>query len=162
MSIEASAAPIETPTPDLRGAGVGRRFLATLVDGIVFFVVVLGFFAVWGESGGCDSAFNLTITSGDDTNSVCGAPAGFYGLLIFGYYVVLEKLFGATLGKLLLGLRVRSLADEPVSWGAAIIRTILRVIDGILVYLVAAIAVWSSARNQRLGDMAAKTLVLRR
>lgn len=46
--------------------------------------------------------------------------------------------------------------------GAAIIRTLLRIIDGIAVYLVGAIFVWTSPRKQRLGDRVAKTLVIKK
>lgn len=46
--------------------------------------------------------------------------------------------------------------------GAAAIRTVLRIIDGLFSYLVAFITVLASAKRQRLGDMAAHTLVVRR
>jgi uncharacterized RDD family membrane protein YckC len=41
------------------------------------------------------------------------------------------------------------------------IRTILRIIDGIFFYLVAFICVVATKQKQRLGDMAAGTLVVR-
>jgi uncharacterized RDD family membrane protein YckC len=44
---------------------------------------------------------------------------------------------------------------------AAAIRSVLRLVDGLFSYLVAFIAVLASAKNQRLGDMAAHTLVVR-
>jgi uncharacterized RDD family membrane protein YckC len=42
-----------------------------------------------------------------------------------------------------------------------VLRTVLRLIDGILGYLVAFIVVLASDRRRRLGDMVAKTLVVR-
>jgi uncharacterized RDD family membrane protein YckC len=48
----------------------------------------------------------------------------------------------------------------PVTRNAAAIRTLMRVIDGQLIYLVAAIAVLASPGRQRLGDMVAKTFVI--
>jgi uncharacterized RDD family membrane protein YckC len=39
---------------------------------------------------------------------------------------------------------------------------VLRLIDGIFAYLVGFIAIQISSKNQRLGDMAANTLVVRK
>ena len=44
---------------------------------------------------------------------------------------------------------------------AAAIRTVLRLVDGLFSYLVAFITVVISSKRQRLGDMAANTLVVR-
>ena len=46
--------------------------------------------------------------------------------------------------------------------GVAAIRTILRLIDGLFGYLVGFIVVLASSKRQRLGDMAAHTLVIRK
>jgi uncharacterized RDD family membrane protein YckC len=43
----------------------------------------------------------------------------------------------------------------------AILWTVLRIIDGLFAYLVGFIVVLSSDRRRRLGDMAARTLVVR-
>ena len=45
---------------------------------------------------------------------------------------------------------------------AAAIKTVLRIVDGFFSFLVAFIAVLASHKNQRLGDMAAHTLVVRK
>ncbi len=64
---------------------------------------------------------------------------------------------------MLLGIEVVREETEVVpGFGAAAIRTLLRLVDGFFFYLVAFIAVLASAKNQRLGDMAARTLVVRR
>jgi uncharacterized RDD family membrane protein YckC len=39
---------------------------------------------------------------------------------------------------------------------------VLRIVDGLLAYLVAFVTVLISTKNQRLGDMAAHTLVVRK
>ena len=44
----------------------------------------------------------------------------------------------------------------------AAIRTVLRLIDGLFFYLVGFVSVLASGKNQRLGDMAAHTLVVRK
>jgi len=45
---------------------------------------------------------------------------------------------------------------------AAAVRTVLRTVDGFFSYLVASVAVLASRNNQRIGDMAARTLVVRK
>ena len=50
---------------------------------------------------------------------------------------------------------------EPLDWQASIVRNLMRIVDGFCFYLVAAITVWVSKRKQRLGDMAAHTLVVK-
>ena len=59
-----------------------------------------------------------------------------------------------------MGLRVVKEDGGKLDWGASIIRNILRIIDGFAFYLVGAIVVWVSKKKQRLGDMAAHTLVV--
>jgi len=64
---------------------------------------------------------------------------------------------------MLLGIKVvREDNGEVPGLGAATIRTLLRIIDGLFSYLVAFVAVLVSAKRQRLGDMAAHTLVVRK
>lgn len=130
-------------------AGVFRRFLAVLIDGIL--LMVLGWLIALG--GG---------TAGATGFSVEGAPAGLFFLVALAYYTVMEKTQGATLGKKAVGLKVvKADGSGDIDWPAAIIRNVMRIIDGFAFYLVAAIAVWVSKNRQRLGDMAAKTLVVK-
>jgi uncharacterized RDD family membrane protein YckC len=134
--------------------GVGRRFVATLVDLILFLIVFVVVAVVSGHaqaSGGSVSA------------SLTGAPALILDILFFLYYIVLEAVLGATLGKLLLGLRVVNVDGSRIGWGASIIRNLLRIIDVLpFFYLLGAILIWTSPQRQRLGDRVAKTVVVRR
>ena len=83
--------------------------------------------------------------------------------LYLGYYVLMEGYLGQTVGKMLLGIKVIRENDGGVPGvKAAAIRTVLRIVDGLFSYLVAFIVVLASAKNQRLGDMAAHTLVVRK
>ena len=76
---------------------------------------------------------------------------------------MLEGYLGQTLGKMLLGIKVvREDSGEVRGLGAAAIRTVLRIIDGLFAYVVAFITVLVSRKNQRFGDMAAHTLVVRK
>jgi uncharacterized RDD family membrane protein YckC len=79
------------------------------------------------------------------------------------YYTLLEGYLGQTVGKMLLGIKVvREDTGEVPGIGAAAIRNVLRVVDGLFGYLVGFIAVLASSKRQRLGDMAAHTLVVRK
>jgi uncharacterized RDD family membrane protein YckC len=69
---------------------------------------------------------------------------------------------GATLGKLAAGIRVRTKEGQRIGLRASVIRNLMRFIDGIGVYLVGAISIMLTKRNQRLGDLAAGTIVVRR
>ena len=64
---------------------------------------------------------------------------------------------------MLLGIKVvREDSGELPGIGAAAVRSVLRIVDGLLAYLVAFVTVLISTKNQRLGDMAANTLVVRK
>lgn len=122
------------------GAGVGIRALSTIIDGIILGIVGVVAAAVIGSSG-----------------------SYYLFSLIFGfcYYTYFESSKGATPGKTLCGLKVVKTDGTPCDFEAAALRTICRIIDGLFIYLVAAILVWISVQNQRLGDKIAKTLVVR-
>jgi uncharacterized RDD family membrane protein YckC len=78
----------------------------------------------------------------------------------FLYYWVFEGLFGTTLGKLVMNLRVRTVAGNRIGLGKALIRNLLRVVDGIGVYLVGFVFALTSRSRQRLGDRVAGTVVV--
>lgn len=133
-------------------AGVGRRAVAVIIDSIIAFFG-LGFLVGWAtgnsDSGGGSVSFNLT-----------GGPAALFFALAFAYFVVLEATIGATPGKLLLGMRVRTVDGGRIGWKASLVRNVLRIVDGFAFYLVGAIVAWTSPRRQRLGDKLARTLVV--
>jgi len=130
--------------------GLGRRFVAWLVD-----VLVTGL--AW-------MAFAET-ESGDGTFTIRweGMDAVWPVLITLAYFVVLERVFGATIGKLVVGIRVRLLDGSRIAWGPALVRNIARVVDALpyaIPYLVGAIALNRSDTKQRLGDRWAKTVVV--
>jgi uncharacterized RDD family membrane protein YckC len=132
----------------------GRRVLATIVDGLVLgilFTVMSMLFGTSSAEGGAVSA------------SLGGLGALVYFVIVVAYYVFLEGYLGQTVGKMLLGIKVvKEDNGEVPGLGAAAIRTVLRIIDGFFFYVVGFIAVLATAKNQRLGDMAANTLVVRK
>ena len=132
----------------------GRRVLATIVDGVVIAVPVTLVAVLFGAA---------SAAAGQASASLSGLPALFSFVLAFGYYILMEGYLGQTLGKMLLGIKVvREDTGGVPGLKAAAIRTVLRIVDGFFSYLVAFVAVLASRKNQRLGDMAAHTLVVRK
>jgi uncharacterized RDD family membrane protein YckC len=132
----------------------GRRVLATLVD-----LLALGFvFVLLSVLFGTSSA-----ESGQVSASLEGFWALVYFVVVFAYYILMEGYLGQTVGKMLLGIKVVREENGAVpGLRDAAVRTVVRIVDGLFFYLVAFITVVASARNQRLGDMAAHTLVVRK
>jgi uncharacterized RDD family membrane protein YckC len=133
-------------------AGVALRFVAVLIDGIVLIPVLLVLALVFGS----------TYSTSENGGHTVGVTAGGWWpfLVIFAYYVASEALTGQTLGKRALGLRVVDASGEPIELGQAVVRNLLRIVDAILFYLVAAISVWTSSERQRIGDRVANTIVV--
>jgi uncharacterized RDD family membrane protein YckC len=149
---------IETPEQialEFPLAGVGSRFLALAVD--VLLQMALGLMLLLAV-GGTVSLLRPT-----------GGAAWFGAIVIigvfvifYGYFMIFEALWnGQTPGKRLVGLRVLSVTGRPVHAGEAILRNLLRVVDSLPgVYAVGIVSVMVSARSQRLGDLAAGTVVV--
>jgi uncharacterized RDD family membrane protein YckC len=149
---------ISIPTPEgveleLVLAGIGSRLVGAMVDFLVKAVILVALFilgAAVGEDGGGGFLVAVLIL------------ASF--LVFFGYDVAFETLAsGRTPGKRAAGLRVVRLGGEPVGFMASAVRNLLRLVDmqpGML-YAVGATTIFFSQRNQRLGDLAAGTLVVR-
>jgi uncharacterized RDD family membrane protein YckC len=152
-----------TDAPALHYVGVGRRFLATLLDGILLSIVD-GIISVLFLSG----SFTTGATIGKMMIFANGYHASSLSdvLLILVpclYFIVLEATLGATIGKMILGIRVVMADGSPMSRGAALIRNLLRIIDVLpTAYLVGAIFIWTSSTKQRIGDRVAHTVVVRR
>ena len=132
----------------MEAVGVGRRAVAIIIDSVLLFIV------------GYIIALATGQTTGDGFN-VRGGPAFLWLGIGLAYYIVMEATSGATLGKRAMGLKVVKQSGEPMDWQASIVRNIMRIIDGFFFYLVGAIAVWVSKNKQRLGDMAAHTIVVK-
>ena len=85
--------------------------------------------------------------------------------LVNWWYPVLFEVLrdGATPGKAAVGLRVVHLDATPVGWGASLVRNLLRQIDFLpFGYATGLVALLCNDRFQRLGDLAAGTLVVYR
>jgi uncharacterized membrane protein SpoIIM required for sporulation len=84
-------------------------------------------------------------------------------LILWGYFVAFEALWdGQTPGKRVLGLRVVRNGGGGVDLGASAARNLVRFVDFLpFGYFVGMVSVIANARNQRLGDLVAGTIVVR-
>jgi uncharacterized RDD family membrane protein YckC len=83
-------------------------------------------------------------------------------VLTLGYFIIFETWFGGTIGKIVLGLRVRQDDGTPIELEAALLRNLLRIIDCFpyfIPYFLGALFIWAGSDRQRLGDRVAGTIV---
>jgi uncharacterized RDD family membrane protein YckC len=133
-------------------AGLGSRFAAQLLD----LAVLAGLFIAVSIASAVVSALLRTPT-------VAGIFIVGAFLSFWAYWILLEALWsGRTLGKYALHLRVIDARGGPVSPGQAVIRNLLRIVDFLpWSYALGTAVMFSTARSQRLGDLAAGTVVIR-
>jgi uncharacterized RDD family membrane protein YckC len=130
-------------------AGPARRFVAYLLDTVLLGLAMLLLTLV------------LIMLS-------LGSPSGFgpiflgYFILTWGYGAFCEGIFnGQTVGKALMGIRVVSEQGVPISGAQAILRNLVGAVDGYAFFFQIGLAsMILSRRFQRLGDMAAGTMVV--
>jgi uncharacterized RDD family membrane protein YckC len=130
-------------------AGLGSRFLARLLDSVIQFAVIIAL------------AFGVGVAEGSGIVLAVGLVLIF--LVVFAYDVAFETLNnGRTLGKAAAGIRVVGISGEPIRFLASAIRNIVRIVDFLpLFYLVGTISIVATGHDQRLGDLAAGTVVTR-
>ena len=137
-------------------AGVGSRFASAIVDYLIqaALLVALALLLFGGVSlGGGDSGAGLLV-----------ALYFIVSFLVFvGYDITFEVLnSGQTPGKRMNGLRVVRTEGQPVNFITSAIRNVLRVIDWLpFSYAAGAVSILVTSHNQRLGDLAAGTIVVR-
>ena len=138
-------------------AGVGSRFASAIVDFLIqaALLLALGFLLLGGAALGAGGI------SGAGTLVAVYFVASF--LVFVGYDITFEVLnSGQTPGKRMNGLRVVRSAGQPVNFVTSTIRNVLRLVDWLpATYAVGVLAILVTARNQRLGDLAAGTIVVR-
>ncbi|NHN64545.1 RDD family protein [Haloarcula sp. JP-Z28] len=136
----------ERPQPEMgtEGGVIWRRVVAIIID-----IVVIGI--VSSAIAGILSQIRLA------------ALGSLIGLVLgFGYYIYLEGTYGQTIGKMALDIVVVTEDGDPIDFGPAAIRSLLRIVDVLpAFYLIGFVAVLVTDRKQRLGDIVADTVVVR-
>lgn len=151
---------IETPENvqlERRLAGIGSRFIAGLLDSLLLLaaalvvqllVLVLG--AGWSL---------LTPVNAGPVAMAVGIVLLF--VLFWGYHTFFELSWnGQTLGKRAIRIRVVKVEGQPIRFTDVAIRNLLRPVDFIpLAYVLGGTVMFFTRRCQRLGDLAAGTVV---
>jgi uncharacterized RDD family membrane protein YckC len=157
---------VHTPegvTLDVPLAGVGSRFVAQFVDQVIQWSVLLALFI--GLTVPAALLFPEDDAAGAEGILALGIAVFLLAVFVvqFGYHVAFETWgAGRTPGKRWAGLRVVKEDGAPVDFTSSAVRNLLRLVDGLpFAYLVGIVAVLASAKNQRLGDMTANTIVVR-
>lgn len=138
-----------------RKAGLLRRAVALLVDQLLFVVTLALLVAALPAGSSIEVA----------TEPTAGLPVTLLAVgfaVFFGYFVVLEAIYGYTAGKAVLGIAVVGEDGSAIGWSQSIFRNLLRIVDSLPagLYLVAVVAVALTDEEQRIGDLAAGTLVV--
>ena len=149
---------VETPEQidiNFQQAGIGSRFYAALIDTVLLTLISLAGYYV-----------NRHFISelGDLVGNWLGALGGIVVFALFwGYYIAFEVTTnGQTFGKLALGLRVIKEGGYPIGFADSAIRNLVRIVDFLpFFYGVGLICMLISKKWQRLGDLAAGTLVIK-
>ena len=149
----AASAPAR-PSGRYRFASLGDRFIAFVLDTAllfgVFAVVDAWAFMRWGMFNGIE----LQLT----TASIVIAMT-LNATILFLYGWLLEAAFGATLGKVLVGIQIIR-TTQCSALAACALRNALRIVDGLGFYLIGTIVAACSGGRQRIGDFYAQTAVI--
>ncbi len=139
-------------------AGIGSRFIALLVDYLIW---AAGFLCCW---------FSLAIVLARLKRILAISEQWAVADLIFssfcfnwGYFTLFEAFWnGRTPGKRVARIRVIQRSGRAIGLFESMARNLVRYIDQIpFFYAVGVIAMFCHAQHQRLGDLAAGTLVVR-
>lgn len=134
--------PRRSPSPGNTDV-VGARIAAQIIDMIAIFVIMLVVgVAVAGAFRSRGAVFLVFIA------------------VSLGYGTVLEGVYGKTLGKMALGVRVVGRSGEDIGFGAALVRNVPALFGGWLTWLVGMAAIAVDDQNQRLFDQLADTYVV--
>lgn len=76
--------------------------------------------------------------------------------------VLLQGLTGATIGKLIVGLRVVNAKGQNAGIGRCLIRTVLLIVDSAFCAIIGLVTAFNSKGHKRVGDMVAGTIVIGR
>lgn len=141
-------------------AGLGKRFVARLLDGVLVGIVFGIISLTFGGLGGA------VLQGPESVETGIGAAYLFwivaFPIVYFLYHTIMEATYGYTLGKQVLGMVVTSKGGGDLGWGQSIVRNLFRFIgywflpfSAILAVIIMAV----SDDKQRIGDMAGSTVV---
>jgi uncharacterized RDD family membrane protein YckC len=140
-------------------AGIGSRFIALLIDCLIWFaglLVVVVLLAIFLPG--------IAAFSKISAEWAVAIFLFFIFLLNWGYFTLFEAYWnGRTPGKRVARIRVIQRNGRAIGLFESMARNLVRYVDmqPIPLYAVGVISIFASRRHQRLGDLAAGTLVVR-
>lgn len=154
LSAENVAVSVET-------SGLGSRLAALFIDTSLQLLVLLLLSLVW--AGATSYIPGLSTLPKWLQSTLDAFYYIFLFFLFFGYYFLFEWLWdGQTPGKRYLGMRVTMVNGLPLSMWPALIRNTVRIADFLpFGYGIGSLVSMTNALNQRAGDLAAGTIVVR-
>jgi uncharacterized RDD family membrane protein YckC len=146
---------------EMEEAQYWRRGVAFLID-LIPFVILAGF--IWPDyfrEIGQRWHDGMSMEELVNSNSSMMLTLTYFTYGMFATYCILmESIYGYTLGKRILGLEVRQVkntANKP-TWQQSILRNVLKVLE--VEYLLIVFVIFFTKYRQRIGDMLAGTVVL--
>jgi uncharacterized RDD family membrane protein YckC len=151
---------IETPELvgiDMPVAGIGSRFVALLIDYLIWFLAVVALIFLISL---IDPSLSHFSQMGEKWAVAVFIFIPF--ILYWGYFTLFEAFWnGRTPGKRLAKIRVIQRSGRGIGLFESMTRNFLRIVDQFpLVYAVGAMSIFLTREHQRLGDLAAGTLVV--
>jgi len=137
-----------------RGAARMIDILLSYILSIAAASLAVTFFIVMSAAGNADSWLNLM-------NKITLPTMLFYFAGSVTYHAITEFFGGASIGKLLLQLRVIRSDQKPLSLLNTLIRNAAICIDGLFFGLIGILNMSGSPAGQRLGDRWGKTVVIK-
>ncbi|WP_255170290.1 RDD family protein [Natrononativus amylolyticus] len=135
------------PRKGTEGDAVLKRFVAFILDSIILMVISVAIIlpgALIGETVAALFALVAVVVS-------------------LVYVFLLEGLYGYTPGKYAMGLVVVKSDGSPCTVGSSVIRNLLLIVDQLpFMYLIGIVLMFVTDRSQRVGDLAADTVVVER
>lgn len=119
-------------------AGFWIRVVASLIDTTTYVIIFM--------------IFNV---NKDDNMAIF-----IFGLILISYVVVMIKQFGATLGKIIVGIKIISENGKELTWWKIILREVFGKFVSSLLLFIGYLAVGLSAKKQGFHDLIARTLVV--
>jgi uncharacterized RDD family membrane protein YckC len=158
MAVAAAVGPVLSERAAQAREARWRRVRALLLDLVVFTILLNVVNLVYGVT---------QVTSGSPVigiyTTVTTVAWPWLSLLWMAYYIVPESLYGASLGKMLLGLCVVRVDGRPLGLGSILTRNVLRFVDVLPgFYLIGGLSTLATANSQRVGDRWAGTTVVAR
>jgi uncharacterized RDD family membrane protein YckC len=155
--VQARGARVVTPEAvvlDVRTAGLGSRVLARALDGLIQGAALVVVFTVTGVV--------LSSSNGSLGTAALVVDLVLITVIVFAYPIIWESLWrGRTPGKAALGLRVLTRPGGPIRFRHALVRGLVGLGEVMALPVVGVVAMLVSSNDQRLGDLAAGTIVVR-